>query len=101
MQLQRGHEGHQPSPRARRGREDSVLEPVVCTAWPTLTPGFRPPAPSCLRCWGPPLTTVAVVVHQDDLLEEPRGRAVHHTVHGAQDDGEGLVDKDEDHRDLG
>ena len=49
----------------------------------------------------PLLTTVTVVVHQDDLLEQPRGCAVDHTVHRAQDDGQGLIDKDEHHRDLG
>ena len=45
-------------------------------------------------------TAVAVVIHQDDLLEEVCRRVVDHAVHGAQDDGQRLVHKDEHHRDL-
>lgn len=46
------------------------------------------------------LTAVAVVVHQDDLLEQVRRRVVDHAVDGAQDHRQGLVHKDEDHGDL-
>ena len=67
-----------------------------------MPPGSAARAPAGhQRASQAPLTAVTVVVHQDDLLEEPRGRAVDHAVHGAQDDGEGLVDEDEDHGDLG
>lgn len=47
------------------------------------------------------LTAVAVVIHQDDLLEQVRWRVVDHAVDGAQDHRQGLVHKDEDHGDLG
>lgn len=46
------------------------------------------------------LTAVTVVVHQDDLLKQVCWRVVDHAVDGAQDHRQGLVDEDEDHRDL-
>lgn len=46
------------------------------------------------------LTAVTVVIHQDDLLEQVCWRVVDHAVDGAQDHRQGLVHKDEDHRDL-
>lgn len=47
------------------------------------------------------LTAVTVVIHQDDLLQQGRRCVVDHTVDGAQDHGQCLIHKDEDHRDLG
>lgn len=41
------------------------------------------------------LTVAAVVVHQDDLLEQVRWRALHGRVDGAQQHRERLVDEDE------
>lgn len=40
-------------------------------------------------------TVIAVVVHQDYLLEQVRWRPVDGGVDGAQDDGQGFVDKNE------
>ena len=48
-----------------------------------------------------PLTVVAVIIHQDDFLQELGGCVVDHTVHRTKDDCKCLVDKDEDHGDLG
>lgn len=45
-------------------------------------------------------TAVAVVVHQDDLLQQVSGRVVDHAVHGPQDHRQGFVYEDEDHGDL-
>lgn len=41
------------------------------------------------------LTVIAVVVHQDYLLEEVRGRPVDGRVNRPQDDGQGFIHKDE------
>lgn len=45
-------------------------------------------------------TAVAVVVHQDYLLEQVRRRVVDDAVDRAQDHRQGLVHEDEDHGDL-
>lgn len=45
-------------------------------------------------------TAVAVVVHQDDLLQQVNRRVVDDAVNGSQDHRQGFVHKDEDHRDL-
>lgn len=41
------------------------------------------------------LTVIAVVVHQDYLLEKGGGRPVDSGVNGPQDDGQGFIHKDE------
>lgn len=41
------------------------------------------------------LTVIAVVVHQDYLLEKRGGRPVDSGVNGPQDDGQGFIHKDE------
>ena len=64
---------------ADRGNDPQALLTVVCLTLPTV---------------------VAVVIHQDDLLEKVGGRPVHGRVNGAQDDGRGLVHKDEHDADL-
>lgn len=88
----------------REAAEDSVP-----AAQPPLTP--HGPAPEPLQdipspwwwSWELPelLTLVAVVVHQDDLLEQGGGRVVDGAVHRAQDHRQCLVHKDEDDGDLG
>lgn len=45
-------------------------------------------------------TTVTVVVHQDDLLEQVSWRVVDDAVDGSQYHRKGFVHKDEDHGDL-
>lgn len=47
------------------------------------------------------LTVIAVVVHQDDLLEKVRGRPVDGRVNGPQDDGQGFIHKNEHNTHLG
>lgn len=42
------------------------------------------------------LTLITVVIHQDDFLQQVRGRVVDSTVHGAQNHRQSLVDKNED-----
>lgn len=46
------------------------------------------------------LTTVTVVIYQDDLLQQVCRGVVDHTVDGAQDHRQSLIHKDEDHWDL-
>lgn len=46
------------------------------------------------------LTAVAVVVHQDDLLEQVSRCVIDHAVYGAQDHRQSFIHKDEHHRDL-
>ena len=93
-------------PAAGRSRRDPLLVPLEET-WPCPYPEFRTlgsRAPTRFPHWGAelaPLTIIAVVVHQDHLLEELGGRVVDHAVDGAQNDREGFVDTDEHHRDLG
>lgn len=48
--------------------------------------------------WG--LTAVAVVVHQDDLLEQVSRCVIDHAVYGAQDHRQSFIHKDKHHRDL-
>lgn len=70
------------------------------------TPRAGPQLQSCvlnvtaLEAWSP-LTIVAAVIHQNDFLQELGRCMVDHTVYGAQDNGKCLIDKDEDHGDLG
>lgn len=56
------------------------------------------PRPSRARAWAPgrrALTVAAVVVHQDDLLEQVWRCALHGRVDGTQQHRERLVDEDE------
>lgn len=46
------------------------------------------------------LTVIAVVIHQDYLLEQVGRSVIDSRVDGAQDHRQGLVDKDEDEGDL-
>lgn len=49
----------------------------------------------------PALTFIAVVIHEDDLLQQVGWRVIDSTVHRPQDDRERFVDEDEDNGDLG
>lgn len=46
------------------------------------------------------LTVIAVVIHQDDFLEQVSRSVIDSGVDRAQDHRQGLVDKDEDEGDL-
>lgn len=46
------------------------------------------------------LTVTAVVVHQDDLFKKVGGCPADGRVNGPQDDGQGLVHKNEDYAHL-
>lgn len=46
------------------------------------------------------LTVVAVVIHEDNLLQQVGGRSMDRRMNGTQDDRQGLVHKDEDDADL-
>lgn len=86
-------------PRGQTGCGPLSLRPGRLHPTPAQPSYRQPPVSTMPR--PRPLTIVTVVVHQDDLLEELGGRVVDHAVHGAQDDRQRLVDKDEDHGDLG
>ncbi len=46
------------------------------------------------------LTVVAVVIHEDNLLQQVGGRSMDRWMNGTQDDWQRLVHKDEDDADL-
>lgn len=49
----------------------------------------------------PPRTFIAVVIHQDDLLQQVRGCVIDGAVDRAQDHRQGLIHEDEDDGYLG
>lgn len=78
-----GHQGrHQPQ---KLGEAGSTLPWSLWGDVALPHPKCSPPA-SRLQQVSQQLTIIAVVVHQDDLLEELGGRVVDHAVDRAQDD---------------
>lgn len=46
------------------------------------------------------LTVVAIVIHEDNLLQQVGGRSMDRRMNGTQDDRQRLIHKDEDDADL-
>lgn len=94
-----------PVPYQRRWRElcaSSTPTPYTTCPCPKNPPGDSQRLNPSWWSWELPalLTLIAVVIHQDDLLEQGRGGVVDGAVHRAQDHRQRLVHEDEDDGDL-